>query len=85
MLVNKDIAMIAVPVLAIEPTLIAGEPKPVLQGDVGASGGGRFYDIHPDGRRFLMFKGSSRPAPRTHLVVVQNWFEELKRLVPTGN
>ena len=80
MLVNKDIAMIAVPVLAIEPTLIAGEPTPVLQGDVGVSGGGRFYD--PDGRRFLMFKGSSRPPPRTHLVAVQNWFEELKQLAP---
>ena len=39
-----------------------------------------FYD--PDGRRFLMFKGSSRPPPRPHLVAVQNWFEELQVRVP---
>jgi hypothetical protein len=25
-----------------------------------------------------------KPAPVTEMVFVQNWFEELKRLVPTG-
>jgi hypothetical protein len=44
------------------------------------------YDISPDGQRFLMLKQSSLPdrtsAPRS-ITVVQNWFEELKRLVPT--
>jgi serine/threonine-protein kinase len=43
------------------------------------------YDIAKDGR-FLMIKspGSSSPddQPTASLVVVQNWFEELKRLVP---
>ena len=47
---------------------------------------GRMYDISPDGQRFLMLKESSLPdrtsAPRS-ITVVQNWFEELKRLVPT--
>ena len=47
---------------------------------------GRMYDISPDGQRFLMLKQSSLPdrtsAPRS-ITVVQNWFEELKRLVPT--
>jgi Tol biopolymer transport system component len=45
---------------------------------------GRSYDISPDGQRFLMIKeggagGANAPAS---LVVVQHWFEELKRLVP---
>jgi hypothetical protein len=44
---------------------------------------GRTYDVSADGRRFLMIKqgGGDEAAPR-NLVVVQNWFEELKRVVP---
>jgi serine/threonine-protein kinase len=46
----------------------------------------RMYDISPDGLRFLMLKQSRLPdgasGPRS-ITVVQNWFEELKRLVPT--
>jgi len=45
---------------------------------------GRGYDVSPDGTRFLMIKdaaASTGTAPQ--LVVVLNFFEELKRLVPT--
>jgi serine/threonine-protein kinase len=47
---------------------------------------GRSYDVSPDGQRFLMIKegGPEGNAPPTSLVVVQHWFEELKRLVPTN-
>jgi hypothetical protein len=46
---------------------------------------GRSYDISLDGRRFLAIKSPSAQADApTNLVVVQNWFEELKRRVPTG-
>jgi len=47
---------------------------------------GRSYDVSPDGTRFLMIKEGppSGTAPTESLVVVQNWFEELKRLVPTN-
>jgi hypothetical protein len=43
------------------------------------------YDVSPDGQRFLMLKPveHSATAP-TEINVVQNWFEELKRRVPTG-
>jgi serine/threonine-protein kinase len=46
---------------------------------------GRSYDVSPDGQRFLMIKegGPEAPAPTPSLVVVQHWFEELKRLAPT--
>jgi hypothetical protein len=45
----------------------------------------RTWDISLDGKRFLMVKlDEGRPTPVTELVFVQNWFEELKRLVPTG-
>ena len=38
-------------------------------------------------QRFLMIKEAEQTgeAPaQTELIIVQNWFEELKRLVPTG-
>ncbi len=40
------------------------------------------YDITPDGQRFLMIKESEQEALR-QINVVLNWFEEMKRLVPT--
>jgi serine/threonine-protein kinase len=39
------------------------------------------YDIHPDGERFVMVK-SEEVSPE--LIVVLNWFDELKRRVPGG-
>ena len=45
----------------------------------------RSYDLSQDGQRFLMVKLEQRkPAPVTEMTLVQNWFEELKRLVPAG-
>ena len=39
----------------------------------------------PDGQSFAMIDDSEgEPAP-TQLILVQNWAEELKRLVPTEN
>ena len=49
------------------------------------TGDGRTYDASPDGQRFLMIKlgsGSDQTATPPTLVVVLNWSEELKRLVP---
>jgi hypothetical protein len=46
----------------------------------------RTYDVSPNGERFLMIKegGASDETPPAELILVQNWFEELKRLVPTN-
>jgi hypothetical protein len=43
----------------------------------------RTFDVSGDGQRFLMIKQNDNTAdvPRS-IVVVQNWHEELKRLVP---
>ncbi len=41
---------------------------------------GAGYDVLPDGR-FVMVRGPD-PTSTREIVVVQNWFEELKRLVP---
>ena len=43
------------------------------------------WDLSLDGQRFLMVKlEEAKPTPVTELVLVQNWFEELKRLAPTN-
>ena len=73
----------------------AGAPALVIAGSYFGltSGGtvtGRTYDIAADGQRFLMLKegGTADPddplAGLTQIHVVQNWFEELKARVPTG-
>ena len=43
---------------------------------------GRTYDVSPDGERFLMIQDA---APATEFILVLNWFQELKRRVPTDN
>jgi serine/threonine-protein kinase len=45
----------------------------------------RTYDVSLDGKRFLMIKevGTASRPTSTSIVVVRNWIEELKRLVPT--
>jgi hypothetical protein len=45
----------------------------------------RTYDLSLDSQRFLMVKVEQRkPSPVTEMILVQNWFEELKRLVLAG-
>jgi hypothetical protein len=45
----------------------------------------RGYDLSLDGQRFLMVKLEQRkPQPVTEMILVLNWCEERKRLVPTG-
>ncbi len=68
------------------PEFEAGEPHVLFEGRYVHStmGWGRAdYDVSPDGQRFLMVKEDERSA-RTRIHIVQNWFEELKRLVPTN-
>ena len=50
----------------------------------GSSLSGRTYDLSLDGSRFLMIKQQPTAGEAAALVVVLNWFEELKRLVPVG-
>ena len=64
--------------------LVVGAPKRLFQGTYYALQAGRSYDIAPDGKRFVMIKEAllSQASVPVQLLVVQNWFEELKRLVP---
>ena len=48
--------------------------------------GARPYDIAPDGRFVIIRSGETEAggAAASNLILVQNWFEELKRLVPVN-
>jgi serine/threonine-protein kinase len=64
----------------------AGKPqvwseKRLVEGDSST------YDLAPDGKRFavvLNSDGSSEPKPFTHVTVLLNFVDELKRRVPAG-
>ena len=69
------------------PAFVADSPRILFNGLIVRNPDGfpgRMYDVSPDGRRFLVSKGSESDdtAPAPQIVVVQNWFEELKRLAP---
>ena len=62
-----------------------GVPRELFRGDYQFGGQVRTYDLAPDGR-FLMLERSTRSFTRaaTPLRLVENWFSELERLVPTN-
>ena len=72
-----------------EPTLRVSRPEVLFEGrhtrDVP---GALNYDVSSDDQRFVMISppqdSDSEPGPPvTSLILVENWFEELKRVVPT--
>jgi Tol biopolymer transport system component len=67
------------------PSFAVGKSKTLFQGSyTPTTGTFPFYDVSPDGQRFLMLKPAETAAAATQIVVVQNWFEELKQKVPVG-
>ena len=80
-------AMLVVPI-ATEGGLAPGIPEVLFEGryfgSVQPTELGRHYDLAPDGERFLMIKPATDDASTpTQIIFVENWFDELQRLVPT--
>lgn len=79
---RHDAEMFAVSIES-KPDFKPGRPqllfeKPILEASPAAS-----YDISTDGQRFIMPGLPEGDLTSVHqLIVVQNWFEELERLVP---
>jgi hypothetical protein len=85
---EKNGALMRVPV-KLGSRFEAGTPEKLFDGPYlfhppGGGPVGRMYDVSLNGQRFLMIKESSAAAepPSPRIILVQNWFEELKRLVP---
>ena len=73
--------------ITTEPTFSAGTPRLLFEGTyLSGTVFLAYYDVSPDGQRFLMVQASEQQASDpTQINVVLNWFEELKQRVPTGN
>ena len=81
--VAPDGSLMAVRVDAGGSSWRAGSPVRVVEGLYinRTSRSSRNYDVSGDGKRFLMVKPPARQDPAPQIIVVQNWFEELRRLV----
>ena len=67
----------------IEPRLAVDRPTMLFAGDY-LKGSGRVagYDVSADGQRFVMIRERTG-STQDEVIIVLNWFEELKRLDPT--
>ena len=78
--------MMVVPV-ETEPMLSLGVPEVLFEQQYYFFRGDRTYDVAPDGQRFLMIKEVDTADPtagQRQIVLIENWFDELERLVPTN-
>jgi serine/threonine-protein kinase len=71
-----------------EPNFSPGSPRLLFEKEgLSTSRPVRGYDISLDDRRFLMVRRGKiepQPEPVTDMILIQNWFEEIKRRVPKG-
>ena len=78
---RRGAALMAVPVQTA-PSFMPGTPEVLFEAEYFLGLGGRSYDVAADGQRFLMIKEGGDAAQ--NVILVQNSFEELRRLVPTN-
>jgi eukaryotic-like serine/threonine-protein kinase len=81
-------AVMSVPVETTGTTFRHGNPKLLFEGSYVPDGTEPWdtpsYAVSPDGQRFLMMKeeGRTQSSAGRQIVVIVNWAEELKRLLP---
>jgi len=70
-----------------EPTFSPGPPSKLFDRTFVGGLANRRMAVSRDGQRFLIFappQGATGDKARSQIIVVQGWFEELKRLVPVN-
>ena len=88
---GKKLMLMAVDIKVDGGELIPGIPVVLFEGDHSYASHSRTYDVSADGKRFLMIRQPEKNPWGSGLEefygdrvnVVLNWFEELKRMVPT--
>jgi len=75
--------LMSVAVRADEPAFSIGARTPLLAWPY-FSGLGRNYDVSKDGRFLALKAAEADTAAPARIVIVEHWFEELKRLVPVN-
>jgi serine/threonine-protein kinase len=62
-----------------QPSVEIGTPRQVVAGKALELRADRFYDVAPDGQRFLFIQGTPRDRSRPGTItIVENWFEEFR-------
>lgn len=77
-------ALMSVPV-QLEPEFTPGIPVKLFENNFVVPNQVRFsYDISPDGQKFLIIQNAagSNDVDGADIVIMQNWDDELQRLVP---
>jgi serine/threonine-protein kinase len=65
----------------------AGRPRIWSSQQIGSTVFNPNLDLSADGKRFVVFSGTSTPRPQTgsaHVVFLLNFFDELRRRIPAG-
>jgi eukaryotic-like serine/threonine-protein kinase len=79
--VDETVTLFAVPI-SPGPVFTPGSPQRLFNA-FAFNAQGASYDVHPDGKRFLMTRAAGAAAlQRDELVIVQNFFQELRTKVP---
>jgi serine/threonine-protein kinase len=70
--------------VTLGPTFSAGAPRLLFEGSYTPGSPHRNTEVTPDGQRFLMMQAIPVTAgpPLTHMILVQNWSDELRQRVP---
>jgi serine/threonine-protein kinase len=78
------VRLIAVPIAINGSALSPGAPRQLFEHKgLSTTGPARGYDVTPDGQRFLFVRRvEPPPTPPPPMILVENWFEELKRAAP---
>jgi Tol biopolymer transport system component len=83
---SRDRKIMSVP-LDLDGDFQAGVPRLRVPASIASSSYLDFaqYDVMPDGQSFIVIRENDTYTALRELRVVLNWFDELKRLVPTEN
>ena len=80
------VGILAVTVMPQAAALTFGTPRQLFGGRYLMDAPAHGWDVSGDGQRFVLRQPrESPPEVVMHMNVVQNWLEELKRLVPLNN
>ena len=84
---DTDVSVLRMMAVSVstQPTFTAGVPRRLWQRPYPLTLlGYRGYDVAADGKRFLVVDAGERaPIKAAEMILIQNWTEELKRLVPS--
>ena len=73
--------------IATQPAFRPGTPRQLFEGPFKRTPTPTIadYDVRADDQRFLMVQEGAQEGEANQIIVILNWTEELKRLVPTDN